>query len=119
MIRILLAPRWLFRHALLIVAVGACYGFGRWQLGRALDRHSILNWSYTVEWVLFGLFALLSWGWLLRDDLRGGPVEPEGPAPRVYLPTAQPVTEDEDPELAAYNRMLVELNAHAVAKESR
>ncbi len=117
MIRVLLSPRWLFRHVLLVVALVACYGFGRWQLGRALTRHSILNWSYTVEWGLFGMFALLAWSWLLRDDLRGGPVAPEVPAPRVYLPVAQPVTDDEDPELAAYNRMLSQLNAKA--QESR
>ena len=111
LLRLVVAPRWLLRHALLIVAVGACYGFGRWQLGRALSRHSVLNWSYTVEWTLFGLFAILAWGWVLRDEARGGPPpEPAAPA-RVYQPVAQPVTDDEDPELAAYNRMLAELNA--------
>ena len=109
-LRLLLSPRWLVRHVLLVVVVSACVGFGRWQYGRAVSRHSILNWSYTVEWTLFGAFALLAWGWLLRDDLRGGPA-PEAPvAPRVYLPVAPPVTDDEDPELAAYNRMLAQLN---------
>ncbi|MCU1595965.1 MAG: hypothetical protein JWO12_3357 [Frankiales bacterium] len=110
MLRLLVAPRWLLRHVLVVAAVGACYGFGRWQYGRALHRHSILNWSYTIEWTLFGLFAVLCWGWFLRDDLRGGP-PPEEPQPvQTYHPTAQPVSDDEDPELAAYNRMLLELN---------
>lgn len=111
MIRILLSPRWLVRHVLLGVALWTCWGFGTWQLERALERDSILNWSYTVEWGLFGAFALLSWGWLLRDDLRGGPPpEPDEP-PVVHLPVAQPVSDEEDPELAAYNRMLAALNA--------
>ncbi|MCW2543953.1 MAG: hypothetical protein JWM40_1505, partial [Frankiales bacterium] len=58
-LRLLVSPRWLVRHALLALALAVCVGFGRWQLGRAEDRHSILNWSYTVEWTLFGAFALL------------------------------------------------------------
>ncbi len=116
MLRLLVSPRWLVRHVLVVLAVGACFGFGRWQYGRAVQRDSILNWSYTVEWTLFGLFSLLCWGWLLRDELRGGPAEPVQEAPvRVYQPVAPPVTEEEDPELAAYNRYLAELNA----KESR
>jgi hypothetical protein len=113
-LRVLLSPRWLLRHLLLVIALATCWGFGRWQLHRALDRHSILNWSYTVEWALFGGFALLCWGWFLRDELRGRDADPEAepePAPRGYLPVAQPVTEEEDPELAAYNRYLAELNA--------
>jgi hypothetical protein len=110
-LRLLVSPRWLVRHVLLAVALGACYGFGRWQYGRAVDRHSILNWSYTIEWTLFGLFALLCWGWFLRDELRGGPHEPEVASPPVqYQPVAQQVSDAEDPELAAYNRYLAELN---------
>jgi hypothetical protein len=113
-VRLLATPRWLLRHFLLVVAVGACFGFGRWQYGRAVQRHSILNWSYTVEWTLFGLFAVLCWAWVLRDDLRGGPVEPVLAAPaRVYQPVALVVTDEEDPELAAYNRYLAHLDKKA------
>ena len=109
MLRVLLSPKWLVRPVLLVVAVGVCFGFGRWQLGRAVDRHSVLNWSYAIEWALFALFAVVCWGWYLRDDLRGEPTEPEEPQP-VYLPQAQPVSEEEDPELAAYNRYLSSLH---------
>jgi hypothetical protein len=113
---LLLKPRWLLRHVLLVVAVGTCYGFGRWQYGRAVSRHSVLNWSYTIEWALFGAFAALSWAWLLRDEIRG--VEPAlEPAKPVYLPVAQPVTDAEDPELAAYNRLLAQLNQKAQLHE--
>jgi hypothetical protein len=106
---VLVRPKWLVRHVLLVVVCTVCWLFGRWQLGRAIDRHSVLNWSYAIEWTLFALFAVVCWGWYLRDDLRGNPREEPEPAP-VYLPQAQPVSDDEDPELAAYNRYLASLN---------
>ena len=107
----LVAPRWLVRHVLLVGALVGCYFAGRWQFHRAVSRHSVLNWSYTVEWGLFGAFAVLCWGWFLRDELRGES-EPEVDQPvRVYQPIALPVTDDEDPELAAYNRYLAGLNS--------
>ena len=110
MVRLLVSPRWLVRHVLLVAALLVCWYLGRWQLGRALSRHSVLNWSYAVEWFLFAGFAVLCWGWFLRDELRGE--EPEAPAPRptYAAPPPPPVTDDEDPELAAYNRMLGALN---------
>ena len=109
--RVLVSPRWLLRHVLVVVAVGTCYGFGRWQLGRAIDRHSFLNWTYTVEWGLFGAFAVLVWAWYLRDEIRGPQPEQDEPAKPVYLPQAQPVSDEDDPELAAYNRYLASLHA--------
>lgn len=107
---LMLSPRWLFRHFLLVASVTICWFFGRWQFHRAMSRHSILNWSYTVEWTLFAAFAFLCWGWFLRDELRGGPVEREEEAPPVVRPIIPPVTDAEDPELAAYNRMLAKLH---------
>lgn len=108
----LLAPRWLVRHVLLVASLVLCVLCFRWQLERALERDSILNWSYTIEWGLFGAFALLTWGWFLRDELRGPDIGEFVPAPS-YQPVAQPVSDAEDPELAAYNRYLAELNAKA------
>jgi type VI protein secretion system component VasK len=109
MLRMLLAPRWLVRHVLLVASLVLCAICFRWQLERALERDSILNWSYAIEWGLFGAFALLTWGWFLRDELRGPDITEFVPAP-TYQPVAQPVSDDEDPELAAYNRYLAELN---------
>jgi hypothetical protein len=107
-LRLLVSPRWLARHLLLAAALVVCWLFARWQYGRAVDRHSVLNWSYPVEWVLFGAFAVLCWGWSLRDDLRGPEPEPQQVAPKQRV--AQPVTPEADPELAAYNRMLARLH---------
>jgi hypothetical protein len=110
-LKVLLAPRWLVRHLLLAGAVTVCWFFGRWQYGRAVDRHSVLNWSYTIEWFLFAGFAVLCWGWFLRDELRGEPQRTDEPQlPVVQQRVAEPVTDEEDPELAAYNRMLASLH---------
>jgi len=113
-LRLLVTPRWLVRHVLLLAALATCWGFGRWQFERALDRGSVLNWSYTLQWVLFAGFALLTWGWFLRDELRGEdeeqPADEAEPLPIPERPAPPPVTEDEDPELAAYNRMLAALH---------
>ena len=109
MVRLLLSPRWLVRHLVLLAALTGCFFGARWQLGRAVQRHSVLNWSYGIEWCLFAGFALLCWGWYLRDELRG-PTEDTPAPPVVYQPVAQPVSDDDDPELAAYNRYLAGLN---------
>jgi hypothetical protein len=117
-LRLLVSRRWLLRHLMLVAAVTVCWLFGRWQLGRALHRHSILNWSYTIEWTLFAAFAVLTWGWFLRDELRGKPHghgEEAEPLPEPQPPAVPPVTDDEDPELAAYNRMLAELHRKATS----
>jgi DNA-binding transcriptional regulator of glucitol operon len=110
---LLLKPRWVFRHVLLVVALFTCFVAGRWQYHRAVARHSVLNWSYTVEWTLFGAFAVLCWGWFLRDELRGEPPPEKEPPVEVRQRVAEPVSEDEDPELAAYNRMLADLHRKA------
>lgn len=111
LVRLLVTPRWLVRHALLVVALVTCWFFGRWQFHRAVARDSILNWSYALEWTLFGAFAVLCWGWFLRDELRGEPEDAEPVRPPVASrPAPPPVTDDEDPELAAYNRMLASLH---------
>ena len=109
----LLKPRWLFRHLLLVLSLVTCFIAGRWQYHRAVERHSVLNWSYTIEWTLFGAFAVLCWGWFLRDELRGEPPPEKVPPVAVRQRVAQPVTDEEDPELAAYNRMLAELDRKA------
>lgn len=110
---LLLKPRWIVRHVLLVVSLVTCFVAGRWQYHRAVERNSILNWSYTVEWALFGAFAVLCWGWFLRDELRGEPPPEKEPVLEVRQRVAQPVTAAEDPELAAYNRMLADLHRKA------
>ena len=114
MLRLAFTPRWLLRHVLALVLVVGCSVAARWQFHRAVVRHSILNWSYTLEWSLFAGFVLLCWGWFLRDETRGPQPDPVPvvPADTPVLPpsavTAEPL--EDDPELAAYNAYLAGLD---------
>lgn len=119
MLRLLVSPRWLARHVLALLLIGGCSVAARWQFHRAVRRHSILNWSYTLEWSLFAGFVVLCWAWFLRDELRGPQDEPVAVPPRqepdlpeaVDRPRSEPDNEPNDPELAAYNAYLAKLHA--------
>lgn len=110
MLRRLLTPRWLLGLLLSLLGAAAMVRLGMWQLGRGEARHSLQNYSYAVEWVLFAAFTLFCFSKLLRDEVRG-PVEPS-PVEPVVLPRPVPaVVEPADDELAAYNAYLARLNA--------
>jgi cytochrome oxidase assembly protein ShyY1 len=110
-LRRLLTPRWLIALALSLAGAAGMVRLGMWQLGRGESRHSIQNYSYAVEWVLFATFTLFCFVKLLRDD--GRSEEPEDTGPSVVPPPRSAVPEPEDDELAAYNAYLARLNAQS------
>jgi len=119
-VRRLLAPKWLAWHALALVVAVAFVRLGLWQWDRAVATRSPQNMGYALQWPAFALFAIAMWWRVVRDAVR-----PPGDRPprrehhrhrshRRPLPEpapALPVTDEEDPELAAYNRYLAELAA--------
>jgi len=150
--RFVFAPRWVFGHVLVVVAVASCLLLAQWQWGRAEITHSLQNMAYALQWPLFAVFFAVMWWRMLRLESQrldeeaefgpefeeaesdtvevraagsdaAGPVEaaPVGspPVPEQSAPTRaeqpvripeQPADDlDDDPELAAYNRMLAEL----------
>jgi DNA-binding transcriptional regulator of glucitol operon len=124
-LRKLLAPAWLWRHALVLAAFAGCVLMGRWQLHRAEATGQVLNWGYMTEW---WFFAALGAGWWIRTvltaeappsfhDRAGGPATETAPpvlGPRRRARTVAETAERddaEDPALAAYNRRLAELAA--------
>jgi DNA-binding transcriptional regulator of glucitol operon len=109
MLRRLLTPGWLALHAAAAVVVVGLVGLGRWQWHRALETHRFQNYSYAFEWWLFAAFAVFLWVKTMADSLEDAPEEPEG-EPVPVAPLAL-VDDDDDPELAAYNRRLAELHA--------
>ena len=111
--RRLLAPRWLAWHALTIVVAVVFVRLGWWQWHRAVATGSAQNMGYALQWPVFALFAVGIWWRVSRDAVRPpAGAKPRKP-PRRPAPEpapAVPVTDEEDPELAAYNRYLAELN---------
>ena len=117
-------------HALFVVAAIATGFLAVWQWDRAHDAGgSFQNLGYALQWPLFGVFTVCLWVWLIRMESRADPdAEPAKPdvpdadesgtagaAPStrrrpLVPPPASSVDEDEDPELAAYNRYLAELD---------
>lgn len=138
--RRLLTPAWLAGHALVAVLVVGMLGLGVWQYHRATGGNA-LSWGYTLQWPLFAGFTAYLWFRELRRRLRGGEAEkgrsadgrpavagsaaggrPVGarPAPAVRPPVVTRRTveasDEDDPELAAYNHYLAWLNANPGAR---
>lgn len=132
--RSLLTPRWLLLHVLFVAAVIATGLLAWWQWGRAHEAGgSLQNLGYALQWPMFGAFTIFMWYRLVSMETRSAqrpdkaeaaedaaperPAEDERPARRKPLvpPPAPSVTAEEDPELAAYNRFLADLNKNADA----
>ncbi len=119
-------------------AMATCGWLAAWQWQRAgSSMGSALNVGYGLQWPVFAVFFGVMWWRMLRMEaarLRGvvgaAPgASPELPAPRVAelrpagtaagpspfgprpASAAPAVTDVDEPELAAYNRMLAELAA--------
>ncbi|MDT7562664.1 MAG: hypothetical protein QOG76_1288 [Pseudonocardiales bacterium] len=162
--RFVFAPRWVFGHVLVVVAVASCLLLAQWQWGRAEITHSLQNMAYALQWPLFAVFFAVMWWRMLRlesqrldeeaefgpefEEVGSGAVEPgavesgaaesdaAGPGAPVGSPSVseqsaqsraeqpvripeQPADDlDDDPELAAYNRMLAELAVRDRAAEA-
>lgn len=115
----LLTPRWLAVHALTALAFATCLGLSWWQFERA-GAGSGRSLGYALQWPGFGVFVLGVWAWFCRDATRAeDPAAAPEPVPAgrvdddVVLPPPRPTPavadEDDDPELAAFNRLLASL----------
>lgn len=110
--RRLLAPRWLLGHVAVVVLAVLFLRLGLWQWHRAVATRSAQSLGYSLQWPLFAAFGVAVWVRICRDVVRppaqSTPAKPaRRPAPEPA--PADPVTDEEDPELAAYNRYLAQL----------
>lgn len=117
-LRLLVTPRWLGRHVMLVLAVAGLILLGRWQWQRGTAYHDLRNLLYGVQWWIFAGLACYGWWRTLRLEAAAPPGQPPArpAAPLVQgVTTARVAPEDEpeDPELAAYNRYLAQLDARA------
>ncbi|MEV0680570.1 hypothetical protein AB0I60_29045 [Actinosynnema sp. NPDC050436] len=118
----LLTPKRLAIAAVCLVSLIVCCGLAYWQWERFSEAGGTFqNLGYVFQWPLFGLFPVFM-VWRMRklaaqrraEDAAGGSREPVAAAPRPAVtvePVRTPAHDDEDDELAAYNRYLRELNA--------
>ena len=124
-----ITPQRLAIGALCLAALVVCCGLAYWQWVRFSESGGTFqNLGYVFQWPLFGLFpAFMVWR-IRRLDARrkaeaaagtadaadGAAPEPVAVPSRPVVtvePVRAPVRDDEDEELAAYNRMLAELHA--------
>lgn len=114
--RRVLTPRWLAWHVLAVVLAVACVRLGLWQWHRARATGSMQSMGYALQWPAFAAFGLFFWWRTVRDALwppAAAPPRQPGRRRPVGAATRPAVTDAEDPELAAYNRYLAELNDRA------
>jgi hypothetical protein len=132
--RFVFAPRWVLGHVLILVTVVSCLLLARWQWDVSQHTHSLQNLAYALQWPMFAVFFAVMWYRMLRLESQrldeeaepaaevapagsGSAVEPDPrgrppvDAPLLTPPPGAPTAtpDDEDLELAAYNRMLAEL----------
>ena len=129
----LLRPRWLATHVLLLASVVAMVLLGHWQwdVGRrgGSGEGSLLNYGYALQWWVFCGFAVFLWTRFVRDE-RGRRLVADGRAPassgpearreRAETPKPAPYrgyampqmaqVRETDPDLAAYNAYLTQLD---------
>jgi hypothetical protein len=66
---LLLRPRWIAWHSIVILSSIGMFFLGDWQLHRA-ESGNQLSWAYTFEWPLFAAFTIFFWIKSLHDELR-------------------------------------------------
>jgi DNA-binding transcriptional regulator of glucitol operon len=91
---------------------------GLWQWHSAVRTRSPQNMGYALQWPFFALFGVAVWIRICRDAVRPRPETTPRPGRPTRRPppepaTPAPVTDEEDPELAAYNRYLAKLDEGA------
>jgi DNA-binding transcriptional regulator of glucitol operon len=111
----LITPRRLVIAGVCLLSLAVCTGLAWWQWQRFESATgSWQNLGYVLQWPLFGLFPAFLF-WRLRRLRRNPPAPVEAPPAPKPPPARRPVVsvqeDDDDPELAAYNRYLAELNA--------
>ena len=119
-LRRLVRPGWLVLHLVALVGFAGCVGLGRWQWQRAEELGRIQNYSYALEWWLFAAFAVFLWLKTMADTLEDAAAPDEEQASEPARPTAAPapvVDDEDDPELAAYNRHLAALHEKHQAQQ--
>lgn len=104
-------PRALLLHVTLVGWIGGCAAAAYWQITRATEGNS-LSYLYAVEWPVFGIAGVVGWYALINIEKV---TEAQEQARREFeekmRAEAQVArqSDDESPELAAYNDHLQQI----------
>jgi DNA-binding transcriptional regulator of glucitol operon len=104
-------------HLLVAALFVATFFLGYWQLSKAENGGGAVNWSYAVQWPLYGFMGLGFYIRMCRMELNRDPADDE-PGSDVVLYQRPRIDTTGDPELAAYNAYLAELNERALGRRS-
>ncbi len=111
----LLTPRWVLLHVVVVALFVSTFFLGYWQLSKAEAGGGAVNWSYAVQWPLYGFMGLWFYLRMVRTEMYRDPDEAE-PGASVVLYQRPRIDTTGDPELAAYNAYLAELNEKALGQ---
>ncbi len=115
MYRRLLTRNWVLLHLLVAALFVGTFFLGSWQLGKAEAGGGPVNWSYALQWPLYGFMGLWFYVRMCRDELQRDP-DADEPGNAVVLYQRPRIDTTGDPELAAYNAYLAELNEKALGE---
>ncbi|MGY1840426.1 MULTISPECIES: metalloprotease [unclassified Modestobacter] len=113
MYRRLLSPGWLLMHLVVVALFVMTFFLGYWQLTKAEAGGGAVNWSYALQWPLYGFMGLGFYLKMAKDELDRDPDDDE-PGSSLVLYQRPRIDTTGDPELAAYNAYLAELNEKAL-----
>lgn len=113
----LLTPKWVLLHLLVAALFVGTWFLGYWQLSKAEAGGGAVNWSYAAQWPLYGVMGLWFYVRMVREELRRDPDEDQ-PGHAVVLYQRPRIDTTGDPQLAAYNAHLAELNERALGQRA-
>jgi hypothetical protein len=114
--RRVLTVKWVLLHLLVAGLFVGTFFAGYWQLSKAEGGGGAVNWSYAVQWPLYGFMGLWFYTRMLRTELTRDP-DADDPGNAVVLYQRPRIDTSGDPELAAYNAYLAELNERALGQQ--
>ena len=104
------SPRAVGLHVTVAVVVPVCLALCDWQVHRAAAGNT-LSWAYAFEWPFFAAYALYMWWRLVHEPVQSeGARAPDPGSVTSASAAAGLAPEDQDDELAAYNRYLAALH---------
>jgi hypothetical protein len=116
-VRRVLTIKWVLMHLLVLALFLGTFVAGYWQFSKAEGGGGAVNWSYTVQWPLYGFMGLWYYSRMVRTELHRDP-DADEPTGAVVLYQRPRIDTTGDPELAAYNAYLAELNEKALGQSS-